>query len=71
MGFGSYSGSPLLACRALTLLYARMFYSLLLKDDKLISAQLRMAIWNMKLYIVVPLVLMILGHWSLILQGTV
>ncbi|THH30669.1 hypothetical protein EUX98_g3523 [Antrodiella citrinella] len=28
-----------------------------------------MAIWNMSLYIVVPLVLLILGHWSLILQG--
>lgn len=28
-----------------------------------------MAIWDMKPYIVAPLVLIILGHWSLILQG--
>ncbi len=28
-----------------------------------------MALWSQSLYIVVPLVLIILGHWSLILQG--
>ena len=28
-----------------------------------------MAIWNMNRYVVVPIVLIILGHWSLILQG--
>lgn len=28
-----------------------------------------MALWSQKLYIIVPLVLIILGHWSLILQG--
>ncbi|EKM58093.1 uncharacterized protein PHACADRAFT_252102 [Phanerochaete carnosa HHB-10118-sp] len=28
-----------------------------------------MALWSQNLYIVVPLVLVILGHWSLILQG--
>ncbi|TCD71963.1 hypothetical protein EIP91_000095 [Steccherinum ochraceum] len=28
-----------------------------------------MAIWNMERYVVIPLVLLILGHWSLILQG--
>ncbi|KZT71849.1 hypothetical protein DAEQUDRAFT_723454 [Daedalea quercina L-15889] len=28
-----------------------------------------MAVWSQKLYIVIPLVLVILGHWSLILQG--
>lgn len=28
-----------------------------------------MALWSQRLYIVVPLVIIILGHWSLILQG--
>ena len=28
-----------------------------------------MALWSQKLFIVIPLVLIILGHWSLILQG--
>ena len=28
-----------------------------------------MAMWHQNIYIVVPLVLIILGHWSLILQG--
>ncbi|CCL99582.1 uncharacterized protein FIBRA_01600 [Fibroporia radiculosa] len=28
-----------------------------------------MAVWSQSLYIVVPLVLVILGHWSLLLQG--
>ncbi|EPS95625.1 hypothetical protein FOMPIDRAFT_1032786 [Fomitopsis schrenkii] len=28
-----------------------------------------MAVWSQRLYIVIPLVLVILGHWSLILQG--
>jgi len=28
-----------------------------------------MAVWSQKLYIVIPLIIVILGHWSLILQG--
>lgn len=35
----------------------------------LAHARYRMALWSQKLYIVIPLVLIILGHWSLILQG--
>ncbi|OCH84473.1 hypothetical protein OBBRIDRAFT_839673 [Obba rivulosa] len=30
-----------------------------------------MAVWRMSLYVVVPLVLLILGHWSLLLHGLV
>ena len=28
-----------------------------------------MALWSQKMFIVIPLVIVILGHWSLILQG--
>lgn len=30
----------------------------------------RMAVWSQAWYIVIPLVLVILGHWSLLLHGT-
>lgn len=29
-----------------------------------------MAVWSQKWFIVVPLVMVILGHWSLLLHGT-
>ena len=32
-------------------------------------AHLRMAVWSQAWYIVVPLVLVILGHWSFLLHG--
>lgn len=47
----------------------RMYVSSNIRTHCSAHTSYRMALWSQNLYIVIPIVLIILGHWSLILQG--